>query len=325
MSDGPHRSEGKPRQERAYRWWLRRIAASLRAVEDAYMRGPGSILCVLVACASALCAALYLGAVPPVRSNGLLEGAGPAPLRANLTREACGKGLNATSAARAMMLSAHFILYSQRPEGHFIEAYNWTGHYALQLHNDDEVQALALWALASFYREVRATQQRLSDVYPKGLQTRLHEAITNGISFFEINSRKTKSGARYIVYPDKAIGQLSVLAQVVLALVEVKRTLSVGAMPRGVNINAPTFQQTAQGWAIERALREHTEFLLRIRLPNGRFVRTYEASGRPRKQVWGRLDGWMCLWLVYGMCVCMGHADGCVCASCMGACVCLCA
>ena len=36
---------------RAYRWWLRRIATSLRGVEDAYLLGRGSLVCALVAVA----------------------------------------------------------------------------------------------------------------------------------------------------------------------------------------------------------------------------------------------------------------------------------
>ena len=273
---------------RAYTWWGRRVGAALRGLEDGYLFGRGSLAAALAACAFALGAAAWLGRVPAVDSNGLLAGAGLAPQRFNFSREECGRGLNATAAARAMLMSAHFLLYSQRPQGDFIERYNWTGRIALAPLDDDDAQSAALWALAVFYREVRATHLRLADVYPKGLQTRLHEAVTSGLMFFEVNSRKTKSGARYIVYPGKTVGLLSVVSQVTLAMLEVKRALASGAMPKGVNLNAPTFQQTSQAWTLDRTLREHTDFLLRMRLPNGRFVRTYEDSGRPRKQVCAR-------------------------------------
>ena len=269
---------------RAYRWWLRRIATSLRGFEDAYLLGRGSLVCALVAVACASGVALLLGSVPAVASNGLLAGAGPAALRANFSRESCGGGLNATTAAQAMLLSAHFLLYNQRPEGHFIEVYNWTGRRALQPADDDEAQAAALRALAGFYREVRATHERLGHVYPKGLQARLHEAIMSSVGFFEANSRTTRSGARFIVWPGKSLGKLSVLSQVALAMVDVKRSLSAGPMPRGVNLNAPTYAQTAQAWLLDRSLREIIAMVLKLRLPNGRFIRTYEANGRPRKQ-----------------------------------------
>ena len=258
---------------------------ALCSLEDSYLAGRGSIVAAIVACACALGATSYLGHVPAIESNGLLAGVGPAPQRLNFSREECGRGLNATTAARAMLLSAHFLLYNQRPQGNFIERYNWTGRVSLAPLDDDDTQGAAVWALAAFYREVRATHVRHADVYPKGLQTRLHEAVTNGFTFFETNSRQTKSGARYIAYPGKSVGQLCVIAQVILAIVEFKRALSSGALPRGVNLNAPTFQQTSQAWTLDRTLREHTDFLLRMRLPNGRFVRTYELSGRPRKQV----------------------------------------
>ena len=275
----------KMRSERAYRWWGRQILAALRSLEDEFLLGRGSLAFALAACACAAGMAIYLGAVPAVESNGLLLGPGPAPERFNFTREACGKGLNATAAAQAMLMSAHFLLYNQRPEGQFIEQYNWTGRFALKPEDDEEAQGATLWALARFYREVRATQQRLNQVYPKGLQTRLHEAVMRGFGFFETNSRKTKSGARYIAYPGKSIGQLSLIAQITLAMIEVRRALASGALPKGVNLNAPTFQQTSQAWTLDRSLREHTDYLLRMRLTNGRFIRTYELSGRPRKQV----------------------------------------
>ena len=280
----------RPKAAPAYVWWGRQVAALLRGLEDDFLLGRGSLLAVLAVCACACGAALHLGTVPVVESNGLLTGSGPAPERF----AACGKGLNATAAAQAMLLSAHFLLYSQRPEGHFIERYNWTGRLALHPEGDEDAQGAALWALARFYREVRATQQRLRDAYPRGLQTRLHEAVTRGVGFYETNSRKTKSGSRYIVYPGKAIGQLTLLAQVMLAIVEVKRALSSGPLPKGVNLNAPTFQQTSQAWSLDRALREHADYLLRLRLPNGRFIRTYEDSGRPRKQHTAKMHDAQC-------------------------------
>lgn len=270
---------------RAYAWWTRRIAVALCCLEDTYLVGRGSIVAAFVACVCALGTATYFGHVPAVESNGLLVGTSPALYRLNFSREECGRGLNATTAARAMLMSAHFLLFNQRPQGNFIERYNWTGRVALAPLDDDDAQAAAVWALAAFYREVRATHVRRADVYPAGLQTRLHEALTNGFTYFEINSRRTKSGARYITYPGKSVGQLSVVAQIILAIVEFKRALASGAMPKGVNLNAPTFQQTSQAWTLERTLREHTDFLLRMRLATGRFVRTYELSGRPRKQV----------------------------------------
>jgi hypothetical protein len=252
----------------------------VRALEDTYLLGRGSLGALLAVCACACGAALHLSTVPAIESNGLLAGSGPEPARF----AACSKVLNATTAAQAMLFSAHFLLYNQRPEGHFIEQYNWTGRLAMHPADDEDAQGAALWALARFYREVRASQQRLREAYPKGLQTRLHEAVTRGVGFYEINSRQTKSGSRYIVYPGKATGQLALLAQVMLAMVEVKRALSSGPLPKGVNLNAPTFQQTSQAWRLDRSLREHADYLLRMRLPNGRFIRTYEASGRPRKQ-----------------------------------------
>ncbi len=268
----------KSSHERAYIFWWRKIFGTLRGLEDDYMLGRGSLALTLTVCICAVGTAVYLDTVPTVESNGILAGAGPASQRISFSREACGKGLNATSAAQAMLLSAHFLLYNQRPEGTFMEMYNWTMWFTLKPDEDEDAQGMALWALAGFYREVRATHLRLAQVYPKGLQTRLHEAITKTLSFFEENSRKTASGARYIAYPGKSIGHLSLIAQVLLAMVEVKRTLSSGAMPKGVNINAPTFQQTSQGWALERSIREHTDYLLRLRLPTGRFIRTYELK-----------------------------------------------
>jgi len=276
---------GRSPPERAYRWWVRQILSALRGLEDDVLLGRGSFAAAIVICACAAGVAVHLSALPAVHSNGLLAGAGPAAQRFNFSRVSCGKGLNSTTAARAMLLSAHFILYNQLPAGNFVEQYNWTGRLPLRPLEDEDAQGAALWALAGFYREVRATQQRLAHVYPKGLQTRLHEAVFSGFSFFEINSRKTTSGARYVAYPGKSIGQLSTLAQLSLAMVEVKRALSSGAMPKGVNLNAPTFQQTSQAWTLDRSVREHTDYLLRMRLPNGRFIRTYEINGRPRKQV----------------------------------------
>ena len=270
----------RPKAQRAYVWWGRQIAVGVRALEDTYLLGRGSLGALLAVCACACGAALHLSTVPAIESNGLLAGSGPEPARF----AACSKVLNATTAAQAMLFSAHFLLYNQRPEGHFIEQYNWTGRLAMHPADDEDAQGAALWALARFYREVRASQQRLREAYPKGLQTRLHEAVTRGVGFYEINSRQTKSGSRYIVYPGKATGQLALLAQVMLAMVEVKRALSSGPLPKGVNLNAPTFQQTSQAWRLDRSLREHADYLLRMRLPNGRFIRTYEASGRPRKQ-----------------------------------------
>ena len=283
-------STARPKAQRAYVWWGRQIAVGVRALEDTYLLGRGSLGALLAVCACACGAALHLSTVPAIESNGLLAGSGPEPARF----AACSKVLNATTAAQAMLFSAHFLLYNQRPEGHFIEQYNWTGRLAMHPADDEDAQGAALWALARFYREVRASQQRLREAYPKGLQTRLHEAVTRGVGFYEINSRQTKSGSRYIVYPGKATGQLALLAQVMLAMVEVKRALSSGPLPKGVNLNAPTFQQTSQAWRLDRSLREHADYLLRMRLPNGRFIRTYEASGRPRKQHTAKMHDAQC-------------------------------
>jgi len=115
-------------------------------------------------------------------------------------------------------------------------------------------------------------------------QTRLHEAVTLSFSLVEQHSRATGSGARYIVLPNAKFGRVATVANVLLAMVDLQRALSSGPMPKGVGLNAPTFAQTAQGWRLQRSIRAYTAFLLNMRLRNGRFVRTYETNGKPRKQ-----------------------------------------
>lgn len=64
------------------------------------------------------------------------------------------------------MLVGHHLLYSQNRDGSFIEQYNWENRTAvvasLGNHADGEVQAMALWALTTLYREVATAPPSLS-------------------------------------------------------------------------------------------------------------------------------------------------------------------
>ncbi|EKX44712.1 hypothetical protein GUITHDRAFT_109490 [Guillardia theta CCMP2712] len=258
MHEGEGDARGKPRM-RAYVWWYKRALQTLRSSSGV----ASSAFTSVVALTASVLVAIFLYAKPAILSNGLLSNSSDAYIGQVASSAQCRRFVNLTEHVDSMLLAAHFLLYSQR-----------------DVQEDEVEQSNVLLTLSQFYREVR----RRPDKFPVGLQTRIHEAFLHSFSFWEAHSRSTKSGVRYIIYPRAQIGRLETLSQVILSLLHFHRSLDAGALPRGVGLNAPSFAQTSQGWRVKRALDDYSEYFLRLRLSSGRFVRTLEGNGRPRKQ-----------------------------------------
>jgi len=275
MHEGEGDARGKPRM-RAYVWWYKRALQTLRSSSGV----ASSAFTSVVALTASVLVAIFLYAKPAILSNGLLSNSSDAYIGQVASSAQCRRFVNLTEHVDSMLLAAHFLLYSQRVEGFFIPQYNMEDRVAPDVQEDEVEQSNVLLTLSQFYREVR----RRPDKFPVGLQTRIHEAFLHSFSFWEAHSRSTKSGVRYIIYPRAQIGRLETLSQVILSLLHFHRSLDAGALPRGVGLNAPSFAQTSQGWRVKRALDDYSEYFLRLRLSSGRFVRTLEGNGRPRKQ-----------------------------------------
>jgi len=192
-------------------------------------------LLAVLACAST--ALLPATAAPPPAA-----GARAPACAAVVAGETPSAGLSRALVERSIDLGTSFMLANQRPAGNFYYQYDWRTRTDREEYSPAR-QAGAAWGLALLYRA--------------GAGRRVEAALERALGFFARHSRRTIGGGRYLVYPGSDTGSLGAVALAALTHIDYLR-----AAPRP----RPDLQ---------RALRGYLQFIVRARLPAGRFHARY--------------------------------------------------
>ena len=110
---------------------------------------------------------------------------------------------------QSLSLGAQFMLHNQKSEGIFEYQYDWIQRKNVGKSSQVR-QAGATWGLALIYQAQPDPQIRA--------------AVEKAIAFFERNSALTPAGARYIVYPGRALGTTGTMALCTLAYIDYLRS-----------------------------------------------------------------------------------------------------
>lgn len=154
----------------------------------------------------------------------------------------------------SLELGTQFLLNNQTASGDFHYEYNWKTK-KLTTGNNQVRQAGAMWGLALIYQETGSADVR--------------EAIFQAMSFFEKNSKLTKSGSRFVIYPGDRTGRVGTVALSALTYIDFLRA-DLNGIPRE-NIEH-----------CKVILTQYLDFLCECRFDGGRFYSSYSNdNGKP--------------------------------------------
>ena len=149
--------------------------------------------------------------------------------------------LDRTILDRSLELGTQFMLNHQKPEGNFTYIYDWIKKTYDP--NDNQVrQAGAMWGLATIYNDSPNPE--------------VGAAVEKALDFFTRNSKLTRDGHRYVIYPGQKIGRIGTVALCALSHIDYLRTAKS-------QISEEKFQHYQQ------LLKEYLGFLIRTRIQMG--------------------------------------------------------
>ena len=178
------------------------------------------------------------------------------------------ESLNRAILDRSLELGTQFMLNHQKPAGNFTYIYDWVEKTYDP--GDSQVrQAGAMWGLATIYNDMPNPEVGV--------------AVEKAMNFFAQNSKLTRDGRRYVVYPGDEVGRLGTVALCALAHIDYLRAARS-------QITEETFQNYRQ------LLDEYLEFLIKARIQTeptaGLWHRSYSiSSGYPHGQPSPYFDG----------------------------------
>ena len=142
---------------------------------------------------------------------------------------------------QSLELGTQFMLNHQNPEGNFTYIYDWVKKTYDP--GDNQVrQAGAMWGLATIYNDVPSPE--------------VGAAVEKAMDFFARNSKLTRDGHRYVIYPGENIGRIGTVALCALSHIDYLRAAKS-------QISEEKFQHYRQ------LLKEYLGFLIRTRIQTG--------------------------------------------------------
>ena len=176
---------------------------------------------------------------------------------------------------RSLELGTRFMLNHQKPEGNFTYIYDWVKKSYDP--GDNQVrQAGAMWGLALTYNDTPNPE--------------VGAAVEEAMDFFARNSKLTRDGCRYVIYPGEKAGRIGTVALCALTHIDYLRAVKS-------QISEERFQHYRQ------LLDEYLGFLIKARIQTeptaGLWHRSYRiASGQPYGKPSPYFDGEALLALV---------------------------
>lgn len=149
--------------------------------------------------------------------------------------------LTRTILDHSLELGTQFMLNHQKPEGNFTYIYDWIKKTYDP--GDNQVrQAGAMWGLGTIYNDSPTPEVGV--------------AVEKAMDFFARNSKLTRDGHRYVIYPGQKIGRIGTVALCALSHIDYLRAAKS-------QISEEKFQHYRQ------LLKEYLEFLIRTRIQTG--------------------------------------------------------
>ena len=168
------------------------------------------------------------------------------------------KPLNRAILDRSLELGTQFMLNHQKPEGNFTYTYDWVKKTFDP--SDSQVrQAGAMWGLATIYNDSPNLE--------------VGAGVEKAMDFFARNSKLTRDGHRYVIYPGDGAGRTGTVALCALSHIDYLRAAKS-------HISEEKFQNYQQ------LLEEYLKFLIGARIQTqpkaGLWHRSYSiSSGHP--------------------------------------------